>query len=265
MKLCAGQTRPPLSLSPASSLKDGWMASSSGDEDEQPLARNLMTMKRKETSNGNGHAGRRRLPAEDDGDGDGDGDDAQPPAPKRRRGGTAESSSTLSSADSEEMPLQDLIGNGQGSRTSVGAASDAGPDEDAAAGAGQRRPGSMADKTASTTAAGAAAASKTTTLGSSRTVPDHQPGTPHADLHNEHEHDVGPEGLPTAAPLDQQDLLDAIAIRVKQEEGLDDGDLSGAPHQPNGEQRKPVEQLVLGQAVDDEEIAHEVGRVRAAT
>lgn len=144
------------------------------------------------------------------------------------------------------MPLHDLIGGGSGS---MGAVSE-GPDEDAR---GQRRP-SISSKAASTSTAVAK-----TTLGSSRTVPDHQPGTPHADLRNEHEHDVGPEGLHTAAPLDQQDLLDAIAIRVKQEEGLDDG-LSGGPHHANGEQRKPVEQLVLGQAVDDEEIAHEVGR-----
>lgn len=148
------------------------------------------------------------------------------------------------------MPLQDLIGAGVAARNSVGALSEGGHDHDegAAAAAGQ-----ASSKTAST-----ATASKTT-LGSSRTVPDHQPGTPHADLHNEHEHDVGPEGLPTAAPLDQQDLLDAIAIRVKQEEGLDDGLSGGGPHQANGDAHKPVEQLVLGQAVDDEEIAHEVG------
>ncbi|KAL7010397.1 hypothetical protein EMMF5_000421 [Cystobasidiomycetes sp. EMM_F5] len=89
------------------------------------------------------------------------------------------------------------------------------------------------------------------TLGSSRTVPEHQPGTPHADLHNDTAR-LGPNGEPDGL-LDAEELKKAISERVKLEEFATES-ITTKPL----DSTKTMESLIRGQAVDDEEIAHDV-------
>ena len=99
-------------------------------------------------------------------------------------------------------------------------------------------------------------------LGTSRTVPDVQPGTPHADLHNGVS-TLGPNGEPEGL-LNDAELRQAIETRVKFED-----DIASLPTtQPVAS--VGVEAMVRGQAVDDEEIIQDVrvviqARIRALT
>lgn len=87
-------------------------------------------------------------------------------------------------------------------------------------------------------------------LGSSRTVPDLQPGTPHADLHNDTT-EIGPNGEPPDV-LNEAELRQAIGLQVKLEEE------AATLEQAVSRAPATVEALVRGQAVDDEEIIQDV-------
>lgn len=174
------------------------------------------------------------------------------PSAKRRRRASTGSSSTLSSADSEELPLSTIL-TGTASRDANGQQQ---PYQRSTKGHKGEKTASRIDSSSKKSVGSKGPGHASKTLGSSRTVPDHQPGTPHADLHNDAE-EMGLDGQLLSKPMDDEELRDAVAIRVKLEEGVDEGALSPSK---KFEQR-PVEQLVLGQAVDDEELAHEASSI----
>lgn len=143
----------------------------------------------------------------------------------------SENSTSLSDLDSDgDTPLQELVNSN--ARLNSGAT----------AGKGSRTVSSKAS--ASSKAPTKAASSKVGA--STRTVPDHQPSSPHAELH----HPPDDEDETAAKPLDDRQLQDAIAVQVKLEEGLEE---AVAP-----EASRPVEELVKGPTMVDDSIVNEV-------
>lgn len=145
------------------------------------------------------------------------------------------------------MPLQELI-NGAPNGQSL----DSADDVDARLEPG---PPIINDNAPPSTSTSPRTSSKTLGhVGDSRTVPDHQPGTPHADLHHPPE-----QSSNWVAPLDDRELQEAIQVKVKMEDGLDDGGVDSAAGPDAGlAPEQKVERLVKGQAVDDEEMVHEL-------
>lgn len=154
-------------------------------------------------------------------------------------------STSLSDLDSDgDMPLQELVNSN--SRQSNGS------NVNATAGKSSRKVSSKAAPS-SKAPSNKSKQPSSKSVPSGRTVPDHQPGSPHADLHNPAPPD---EGQNTAKPLDDHELQEAIATRVKLEEGLDESNTDGLPS-------RPVEALVRGPALDDEEVVHDVSLQKA--
>lgn len=145
----------------------------------------------------------------------------------------SENSTSLSDLDSDgDTPLQELVNSNV--RLNSGAT----------AGKGSR---TVSSKAAGSTKAPSTKAPSSKAGASTRTVPDHQPSSPHAELHHPPEND-DPDA---AKPLDDKELQDAIAVQVKLEEGLEEAE---AP----SNNARPVEDLVKGPTLVDDSIVHEV-------
>lgn len=160
-------------------------------------------------------------------------------AKRQRRTGRSDdegsgNSTSLSDLDSDgDTPLQELVNSNV--RLNSGAT----------AGKGSR---TISSKAAASTKAPSTKAPSSKAGASTRTVPDHQPSSPHAELHHPPENDD-----PAAAkPLDDKQLQDAIAVQVKLEEGLEE---AVAPSD-----NRPVEELVKGPTMVDDSIVNEVRR-----
>jgi hypothetical protein len=178
---------------------------------------------------------------------------------KRRR--SASSSSTLSSPDSDELPLQQILASTASSNTNIARGG---------TGSGQRGNKGGPVRGAEKQPIPAHTHSHKG-MAVARTVPDHQPGTPHADLHNPGT--PAEAAGPGARPLDDKELQEAIDhFQVKQEEeGLDEAGFppSSAPTQPAvsisrggvQKQQRAVEQMVKGPALDEETEATEVNPI----
>jgi hypothetical protein len=81
-------------------------------------------------------------------------------------------------------------------------------------------------------------------------VPEHQPNSPHAELH----HPPAAEDDASMKPLEEQQLKDAITVQVKLEEGLE---AATQPVQPEPAAR-PTEELVKGPTLVDDAIVNDV-------
>lgn len=176
---------------------------------------------------------RKDAPEDNDGGADENEDAGQAKRQRRTAGSDAEDSdhsTSLSDLDSEgDTPLQELV-NGN-VRLNSGAT----------AGKGSR---TVSSKVSASTKAPTKVPTKAGA--STRTVPDHQPSSPHAELHHPPEDE---DGL-AAKPLDDKQLRDAIAVQVKLEEGLEE---AVAP-QPS----IPVADMVKGPTLVDDSIVNEV-------